>query len=337
MSSTARSRVVAPLLASSRAGARVALQVTLLGGLAGCGALLGLDDFGEAAGEATSTGAGTSTGLGTTSSSTSSTTAAGTGGDPTGTGGNGTTGPGGGDEGGGGNGSSSSSGGGGGGTGGSQAIECAPSSNTNATGNCDLLDPATCPAGSHCAFANDFGTLDCVPDNAGPRGLGEPCSDDAACAGPLACIQGSCSTFCCPGSNEPCSADPGGYCTLNINPPNDATIFASVCRFYEICELLADDCVDPQHNCYMVDFDLGISACFPSPNDLPEGAPCQFLNDCGESSICTLDGCRQLCDIANWVNLEVPTGGCPTGRTCTDVGGWGDPGGEWDGIGLCLP
>ena len=65
-----------------------------------------------------------------------------------------------------------------------------------------------------------------------------------------------------------------------------------------------------------------------------EGETCAFTNDCGESSVCDASVCRQLCDLTNWMTEEVPTGGCPPGRTCQTYG-W--PNSDWSNIGICRP
>lgn len=313
--------------------------VTLLSLAAGCSSVLGLDEFGaQVAGEggapstgSTSTDAATSTGQGTASSggaggsTTTASTSAGPGGGEGGAGGDGGQGGDGGD-------------GAGGEGGGPPPIVCEPGTYTNAFGTCDILDPGTCPAGSRCSFADDDGTLGCIPENPGSRNLAEPCSTDTDCAGDLFCADGHCTSFCCPANDDPCDAIEGGFCGLNIAAPGEPDVNARACFFMQPCEPLLDECVDPEEHCTVYDFDTQEAYCIPSPQDGPEGASCMYLNDCGESAICAVNpaggtACRHLCDLDDWMTSQVPTGGCLAGRTCTSLGFVDD----WAHIGICLP
>ncbi len=311
-------------------------------GAGACSGLLGLGDFtdqasGEGGGATTPASAAVTTTAGsgaqtTTSSGRSASTVTASSTISSGDGGGGAEGDGGAAATGGGG----SGGDGGSGTGGDRpAIPCNPGTYTNAdTDPCDPLDPDACPDGAHCSFADAVGNLGCVPDLEGDGAPGDVCVDDAGCAGSAHCVGGKCAPFCCPESDAPCNTILGGECGSRLNGDEEGT-YVSVCFYREVCEPLQDTCSVATQNCYLYDFDTNLAVCVGSPENTAEGGACMFANSCQESSICALergnDVCRQLCDLTDWMTSVVPTGGCPSGRTCTDAGFEG----TWEHIGIC--
>jgi hypothetical protein len=212
---------------------------------------------------------------------------------------------------------------------------------TNATMTaCNVLNQ-DCPAGQWCDVIN--GSTTCVPDQGGVKCQGQTCVTDSDCRAGLKCIgsQGNarCTPFCCAGTSEPCEA---GLCNLDVMYPGD--VIGRMCSYPPQCDLLADNCPMGQ-SCYPIDPSQGQAACYPQQSPPSgEGEECAALNDCSESSYCFDDDnngttpivCRQLCDLDNWMNEVVPTGGCPTDRTCVPVPLFA--GTVWaDEIGACLP
>lgn len=223
-----------------------------------------------------------------------------------------------------------------GGTGGAGACSGYTTADTTP---CDPLSPATCAQGTHCTFVDDVGTLGCRPDNAGSRGMGQPCVDSAECSGSLECIGGQCAPWCCPENDQPCG-QVAGLCDVQVAAPNNDQVWIMSCTFeYPSC-LLMDLCPVGTF-CHPMDFASAQDGCEPpsGPNaPVGEDNPCMYRNDCGESELCensTMPAvCRQICDLTNWMTLQPPVGGCPPLRICTPVN-WGNN--VWFNFGLCLP
>lgn len=204
---------------------------------------------------------------------------------------------------------------------------------------CDPLQPGTCMAGTHCTFVDNVGTLGCVPDNAGVKVLGDPCTDSSECSGVYECIGNTCSTWCCPDNNLPCTTA-SGLCDVQVTAPDDDTKWVMGCSFQPACTLLGNTCAMGTY-CHPADLAAAVAVCeTPSGPMAPfaEGAPCMYRNDCGESAFCDNNAmpavCRQICDVTNWMTLQVPLGGCPAMRTCMSVN-WGNN--QWTNFGLCMP
>jgi hypothetical protein len=209
-------------------------------------------------------------------------------------------------------------------------IAC-PVEYTNISGPCDLLQQ-DCPTGNSCVpqGAGATGTTACTPAG-GLADQGEPCSSHEDCQDGLHCMLDRCTAFCCPATDEPCLHG----CDLQVD--YGAGAYAMVCST-EVGSCLFQDMCPEGTDCHISDANAGLTVCDqPSATSSPEGGPCQFRNDCGDSQTCNQsppdDGiCRHLCDVANWQGLQPALGGCLPGRTCNEIMLPAFP-----GVGICLP
>ena len=199
----------------------------------------------------------------------------------------------------------------------------ATTANQNA---CDVLKQS-CGPGQWCDILG--GAAACVPDSGGVKCKGDSCTADSECQAGLKCVDSKCTPFCCQTDHQPCGS---GFCVITVTFGGNTT--GSMCAYPPQCTLLADDCADQNTNCYPLRPEDAFAGCFPR-SDMPadEGEPCTFTNDCDESTVCD-QVCLQLCDLQNWENEVVPTGGCPPNRVC-EAYGW--PNTDWANIGVCRP
>jgi hypothetical protein len=222
-------------------------------------------------------------------------------------------------------------------------ITCADVYTTADVTPCDPLNPgAKCAPNELCSYIDDQGTLGCQPQNMGVKMLGAECGSDAECSGVSQCIDGKCSAFCCPSSNQPCASQ-SGLCDIQLGVVGNMTTYTYACSFRQPCTLLANECAVGTY-CHPADQAQAIAVCDdPTPMaPVGEGQPCMYRNDCGESEICADEMgngvCRHLCSISGWMQAGAmpPTGGCPdtTNYTCTGVN-WGNN--QWNDIGVCVP
>lgn len=181
------------------------------------------------------------------------------------------------------------------------------------TGTCDLLNQ-NCPAGYGCeAVQGGSGfTTECVV-NGGLKGPGDACVNESSCRAGLYCVQGKCSSVCCPVTNEPCGV--GGLCILNVNfGPHSAEL----CFYPESCALFAAAC-GAGEKCYPL-MDDGNSVCAQANEPTAgEGETCSAINDCDDSMLCDGGTCRWACFL-DGDGLAPGAGGCPAGQTCRMVG-----------------
>jgi hypothetical protein len=200
---------------------------------------------------------------------------------------------------------------------------------TNATETeCHVLNQ-DCPAGFTCDIL--AGATACVPDAGGVKCKGDTCTADSECQAGLKCVDSKCTAFCCPTDHQPCGS---GFCVITVDFGGTTT--GQMCAYPPQCTLLEDNCPDANTNCYPLRPEDAFAGCFPrSDTPADEGEPCAFTNDCDESTVCD-NVCLQLCDVANWMNETVPTGGCPPGRVCQPYT-WPPSNTEWSNIGVCRP
>ncbi|MBI2897161.1 MAG: trypsin-like serine protease [Deltaproteobacteria bacterium] len=189
-----------------------------------------------------------------------------------------------------------------------------------------------CLAGEVCAAEGDD-CNSCVPaeDAPGPRGLGEPCAENADCeSGACANLPGDryCTTACttdCPAGYH-CE---GGAC-LRGDPgvdgepcAGDAECASGLCAAWPEATSCSSTC-EPSVACPQGstcdDLGDGRGACHPELGIL--GAPCSDGDECMGGLCVNFRGdkrCSKTCD------LEDP---CPAGHDCLDAG---------DGIRVCAP
>ncbi len=209
---------------------------------------------------------------------------------------------------------------------------------TDLSGECDLLQQS-CPSGQTCqpvAQGNAWVTA-CTNIPGGMGEQGSECSLDSDCQAGLVCLLDRCAAFCCPDNSEPCV--PNGYCDMEVSYGTSG--FAMACSYDDLCELLNPDSCGPGMDCHIVDPDLGLAACHPpSGQQVGEGAPCTYLNDCGDSQTCNVTPpdngvCRYLCSLSTWNVDPKPApgvGGCPPAQLCVDLAMMNLP-----DIGRCTP
>ncbi|NUP14409.1 MAG: hypothetical protein HOW73_50915 [Polyangiaceae bacterium] len=238
----------------------------------------------------------------------------------------------------GGNGASTSDGGNGSGGG---LSECNDPGLNVPIGACDLY-LQNCPVATDTCDVGDADpknsafepTTVCVTQN-GLKAIGESCNSSPDCAAHLTCVGNTCTPFCCPGDATSCGS---GDCSVEVQlldqdeQPTGYTFMA--CSFAASCDLFTPDSCPPDENCYL---QTGpITACYTG-DDLADGAPCMYLNDCQDSAIC-IGGeedavCRFLCQADAAPGTEPGLGGCPDGQLC-DTNSF-DSG--IAGVGFCHP
>lgn len=252
---------------------------------------------------------------------------------------------------------SGGSGGGNGGAGGGSAGGDA--GDPDAATSCPLADVTSiavascdpskqdCGQGLTCApFKGDAGTWEfgCIPVGQGSKQLGDACTTHAECAPGLRCSLSHCTRPCCPAAQAYlCGSN--GQCDLQISY-DSGTATMLVCSFRVPCTPFAHDCPSGEGDCHATSgstFQCVQPDYAPDAGDT-EGAPCQYINDCGDSQQCVWASadagsgtCRWFCKAsdqgapdAGTVGGAPGSGGCPTGQTCK---AYGSP--SW--LGLCEP
>ena len=220
------------------------------------------------------------------------------------------------------------------GTGGGGPIVC-PDEYTNIPpGECDLLQQ-DCDVGMTCrpvqTEVNVWSTR-CVAGG-GLKGPASHCTSNNECEAGLFCIGPQqpqdlrqCIPVCCESTDEPCGS---GTCNLNVSYDDQGT-FVMMCSYSPECTLLTADACPTGGECHIQE--LGLAACVPpSAQQVDEGGPCMFVNDCKDMQFCSPgDVCRYHCFTAG--SAQPPgLGGCPDGQQCDDAD-FGFP-----DIGLCQP
>lgn len=234
-------------------------------------------------------------------------------------------------------------GGGSGGTGGSAMCATSVTNIPIENQECDLF-LQDCPVATDTCEVSQVSADPYVPGTAcvtknGLKGIGESCANQNDCEAKLTCVGNYCTPFCCDGDDAVCE---GGACDLNVTllGPNmeDSEFQFWACSFAQQCDLFDPGTCPPAENCYLTN-DPGVTACY-QPSDVPEvaeGATCNFLNDCLDSSICIgpndMGVCRYLCDVNAPGGTAPGLGGCPAGQLCDtnslDTG--------FAGVGFCHP
>jgi hypothetical protein len=195
-----------------------------------------------------------------------------------------------------------------------------------ATDTCDLF-----------VLQDDSFATQCTTRN-GLKSMGESCTMPDDCGQKLTCAAGVCTPFCCPEDPNSCG---GGTCSVSINvtgPNGETDIVFQACAFSDSCEFFNPDSCGDEENCYFQD--PGVAQCFAPAdgpgNEVQDGQPCMFANDCLDSAICISidngpDACRFFC-IGN-SNDPPGLGGCPAGPLCNtnsfDSG--------FANVGICVP
>lgn len=211
---------------------------------------------------------------------------------------------------------------------------CPPSEVSSATsGACDLI-LQDCPSPYTCGVqqsGSDFRS-DCVTLGTGTKNVGESCAWHSECQPGLLCAGGFCTRPCCTElESQICGSQ--GRCTLAI--PVTGGGFIRVCDFSPLCTPWTSDCPSgqPRTDCHEYNGDFFCTV----PNYDPDagstvGAPCTYLEDCGDSQICVVTSadagagtCRWLCKVsdsgapdAGSVTGAPGGGGCVSGQTCIE-------------------
>ncbi|MBK6514567.1 MAG: hypothetical protein IPG04_10720 [Polyangiaceae bacterium] len=226
-----------------------------------------------------------------------------------------------------GGGGSTSNGGSGQGGGEGGAFECTDPDVNVPESECDLY-LQDCPVATDTCEIGDADpdnpafepTTVCITKN-GLKAIGESCNTTEDCQLQLTCVGQKCTPFCCEGDDAICG---GGDCNITVQitdenqEPTGYTFKA--CSFASSCDLFTPTDCPSGENCYLTD--PGVTSCYNADegNEIPDGQPCMFLNDCADSAICIGDEngmnsvCRYLCETGS--NLGPGLGGCPGGQLC---------------------
>jgi hypothetical protein len=155
---------------------------------------------------------------------------------------------------------------------------------------CDVV-AQNCPDPNTCDWDPQKGYNTCTPRPIGPSTKGEACDSKKPCDRGLFCFSNRCSPACCLGDNTVCGGD--GACTLAITSttPDGGTsdVVYHACSYNAACHAFQYDCPAGQFclfNGPPAVFSCALPAVGKTLNIAP-GAPCGFLNDCGESQLCT--------------------------------------------------
>jgi hypothetical protein len=223
-------------------------------------------------------------------------------------------------------------------------------------GECDLV-LQDCTDGKQCVpdFGPDGGnTTSCQPTT-GTQHIkkGYACTPPQQpaqnpCLPGLECVHNRCSPYCCDKDDTPCgtSSPEGipGVCNLQVTNGKGQTLF-NVCTYAAICKPFKLLPCPPGSACY-TDDTATYFACSPyarPDGGAPEGAQCNYLNDCVDGTQCigppNAGQCTMLCYTghgnppfdAGALQMGPGTGGCVSGEQCKTNVGWP----SW--IGVCGP
>jgi hypothetical protein len=217
------------------------------------------------------------------------------------------------------------------GTGGGGPIVCTDVYSNITPGECDLLQQ-DCGAGMTCRPAQveaNVWSTHCVAGG-GLKGPASPCTSNNECEAGLFCIGpedlAQCIPVCCPGTDEPCGS---GNCNLTVSYGTQGK-FVMMCSYSPECTLLTMNACPGGGECHIQE--LGLAACVPpSAQQVDEGGPCMFINDCKDMQFCGPgDVCRYHCFVSG-SDQPPGLGGCPAGQVCNNLD-FGIP-----DIGLCEP
>jgi hypothetical protein len=210
---------------------------------------------------------------------------------------------------------------------------------------CDVFEQ-DCPDGDKCVAYSSTGEgwdgFKCVPVM-GDRVPGEPCTyggsaeatDD--CDEHSACWnfegvgveQGTCLAFCMGTADDP------------ICPPDSSCVISSSYTLgycLPTCDPLAQDC-NVGYGCYWTHTDF---SCVFTTENIPEGEPCGYVNDCAPSLVCltaeVLPACNGSACCGRWCNHDLGDAQCETapGTVCElffQVG-MAPPG--YENLGVCI-
>jgi hypothetical protein len=184
-----------------------------------------------------------------------------------------------------------------------------------------------CPDGEKCVPYQSMGTHfdgeKCVPVT-GDQAPGEPCTYGGFIEATDDCDESSgcwyvhevdgeqvgiCLAFCSGTADDP-QCPPGSSCVLASEP---SPAFCVV-----TCDPLAQDC-GAGLGCYWANVEFH---CLPATQNVPEGQPCGFYNDCAPGLVClpteVLPACAGSACCGRWCNHDLGDAQCETtpGTTC---------------------
>lgn len=183
---------------------------------------------------------------------------------------------------------------------------------------CNLL-AQDCDGPNESCRPNGLGTGTSCEPGGGIKGKGASCtSESGECAPGLYCVFGYCSPICC--RNEPEPFCGSAQCSVFL-PFGDKVIWT--CNFAKTCTLFdGKECPENQQ-CRLSVPTQDLPLCAPTVSGgapVPEGQPCNALNECGADQRCetvnNVKSCRYTCLRDGWDNLLPGEGGCPMGQTC---------------------
>ena len=222
------------------------------------------------------------------------------------------------------------------GSGGTGGGDCSVTVTNIPTGDCDIF-LQDCPVGQTCqpnTFTSTPTSTVCAPST-GLKGPGEACMVNDECAPGLFCVD-ECTPACCQATNYLRAAAAPATSTSR----SAATSPVRMCAYDKSCNLLTADACAPGTECHISDATQGLATCStPSAQEVDEGGPCTYINDCHDMQACydTGNGAGTSC---HWYCFVDPTrgaptpglGGCPAGQRCVSsaTGVFGIP-----GVGVC--
>lgn len=175
---------------------------------------------------------------------------------------------------------------------------------------CDLIEQ-DCFGDTECRVLPDGSGTACEFNDGGSLALGDGCTGDSDCGVGHLCIAYTCTAFCCPDNDAGCGGLASCETTLSFGDN-----FAAVCTIENHCNLLEGDSCPAELQCTLVGCDDAAICIKPSPSvEDGEGYECTFLNDCGDSQLCS-----------------AVDSSCVADRTCEDLSCNAYP-----SLGVCVP
>jgi hypothetical protein len=220
---------------------------------------------------------------------------------------------------------------------------------------CDMVKQNCADVASTCEYDPSASHNVCAKRATGSATKGEACASSSDCDKGLFCYSKHCSPACCTGDNSVCGGT-GGSCDIAVTDPGSMAVIYHVCSYSAKCNPFKYDCPTGEV-CLFSEAPDAFKCSAPASGSAglsaKPGIPCKYVNDCGESQLCTAltmgdaaAGASQ-CYLFCW--LTPPSGftpgTTPGGRfaadgdcnvggtsygTCTAIGGIGG------GLGLCV-
>jgi hypothetical protein len=221
---------------------------------------------------------------------------------------------------------------------------------------CDMVKQDCADVTATCEYDPTAKHNVCGKRATGSATKGEACASSSDCDKGLFCYSKHCAPACCTGDNSVCGGT-GGACDLAITDPDTKAVIYHACSYSAKCNPFKYDCPTGEVCLFSEEpdsFKCSLPAAGPTGLSAKPGTSCKYVNDCGESQLCTAltsggdaaagaSQCYLFCWLtkpAGFTPGTMPGGRFPADGTCT-VGGTNygtctSIGGIGGGLGLCV-